>query len=170
MNIERINQAFFPIIGEIAWSVKFSHGSYFMVEFGKPHLKIREPIHKKDDSLNSTLPLLRRRRVFLRGEWSLFILDCKWKFTENKESTDQDQPTDVSEKILQLAEGQRLKSVSIDKDCNGCIFNFDMGAKLHITPFDNSDFDQWRLHCSNGEIFSLKNNGLVNLEYEKQLF
>ena len=65
---------FTPIIGQIAWQIRRGYGSCLMMEFGKPHIEIRNPIVSK--SLSSYVRVRQnaaKRRATLRGQWGLYI-------------------------------------------------------------------------------------------------
>jgi hypothetical protein len=48
--IQRPEEAFLPLIGRFAWSVRNSFGTYLTMEFGSPHLHVRDPIVASPDA------------------------------------------------------------------------------------------------------------------------
>jgi hypothetical protein len=73
--MDSLEEIFAPIIGKIAFSLKQTHGSCLFVEFGEPHLQIREPIVPRPEASEKSKISLRRRRVFVVGAWSLLVKD-----------------------------------------------------------------------------------------------
>jgi hypothetical protein len=62
------HRVFREIYGKPCWNVRPGYGSFLTLEFGKPHLDVREPAAaSKDDSLR-VQRLLARRSVFVHGE------------------------------------------------------------------------------------------------------
>src|ERR1700676_478999 len=78
-------RAFAPLIGLPAWFIQRGHGSFLTLEFGAPHLEIREPKVVRPDMDERVAALLRRRQVSLGGEWHLWIYCCHWRVLSGSE-------------------------------------------------------------------------------------
>ena len=77
-NLAVIEATFQPIYGLPCWNAKAGYGSFLTMEFGEPHLVIREP-RSRPDSSPRLQRLLARRLVTVRGEWHLWIYCCEWQ-------------------------------------------------------------------------------------------
>src|SRR5947209_15880038 len=75
--VDAVDAPFRPVYGLPCWNAKEGYGSFLTMEFGEPHLVIREPRSRPEFS-----PRLRRalarRLVTVRGEWHLWIYCCQW--------------------------------------------------------------------------------------------
>src|SRR4029077_11157532 len=72
-------KVFAGILGKPCWDVKLGQGSFLMLEFGTPHLVVREPIATRKGVSAKVRADLARRRVYARGEWHLWIAYCDWE-------------------------------------------------------------------------------------------
>src|SRR5665213_1331063 len=66
--IENPGDAFLPIVGQVAWSVRRGYGTFLTMEFGSPHLIIREPIVASSDASDRVKRNLAKRRVSIVGD------------------------------------------------------------------------------------------------------
>lgn len=168
--MESLEEIFAPVIGKIAFSLKQTHGSCFFVEFGDPHLRIREPIVLRPGASEKSKISLRRRRVFVVGTWSLLVQDCNWTLTNEQRSVCQaDAPEDM-ENVFRGVEGQYLVSASVDEATKTFTLEFDLGGNLKLwsrsdrDPDLDPDEDQWRLHCKDGSSVGYTNDGSIAVE------
>src|ERR1700735_2388995 len=76
-------KVFRELYGEPCWNVKPRYGSSFTLEFGRPHLDVREPTAANKDASKKVRRLLARRSVFVHGEWHLWIYSCAWEVLSN---------------------------------------------------------------------------------------
>src|SRR5690349_21194900 len=67
-----------PLLGQLAWHVRGGYGSFLTLEFGQPHIEIREPINPSPDHSARVQRNLLRRRAFIVGDWHLWIQYCDW--------------------------------------------------------------------------------------------
>src|SRR4051812_45142066 len=80
MRVDPIFQrTFSELYGKAAWGVKPGFGSFITLEFGRPHLEIREPISPKSAVSKKLRDVLARRQIVVRGDWHLWIYCCKWQ-------------------------------------------------------------------------------------------
>lgn len=172
--MESIGKIFSPLKGKIAFSLKQSYGSCFFVQFGEPHLRIREPIEPRSEASEKSKTSLRRRRVFVVGSWSLLVLGCNWTLTNEQNSVSQDDDVEEMENLFRGVEGQYLVSVHGDKATKSCTLEFDMGASLNLRPRNdwNPDVDpdenQWQLHFKDGSSVGYTNNGSFEFESKNE--
>ena len=70
---KQLDAVFFPVIGRLAWNVRRGEGRYLTMEFGKPHLSVREPFNLRSEASQRVQRLSRMRGAYVSGDWSLFI-------------------------------------------------------------------------------------------------
>ncbi len=151
--------------GEFVWAVHLSGGNVLRMNFGAPHLKIREPNPNVSGKSQAVIDALGRRMVIPKGIWHLFIYDGEWSVTTkyyacSRSDTD---PEKLNEPLRQL-DGQKLINVIRRNEENDWIFEFDLGGILRIYPSkesgeDWSDEHQWILFHEDGNNVSYKNDG-----------
>jgi hypothetical protein len=153
----QIHDVFKPIIGLHAWQVRQGHGSFLTLEFGKPHLRIREPKLNISSELDSVKELFRRRKVIVAGEWHLWIQYAKWKIeTENDHVSDLEEDRNVVMKVLEELDGQILLGVEVNVPEQFIMLNFDLGPKLRMFPSPHFPDDDWcSIHQISGSITSI---------------
>jgi hypothetical protein len=71
-------KVFGRLYGELCWGISPGHGSFLTLEFGKPHLGIREPAVAKQDASAAVRSRLTSRSVDVQGERRLWICCCDW--------------------------------------------------------------------------------------------
>lgn len=82
MRIDSIfEETFSSIYGKPAWRVSPGWGSFLTLEFGDPHLEVREPVAAKGNVSERVKKERARRRVFIHGDWHLWINCCDWEVT-----------------------------------------------------------------------------------------
>ena len=79
-----IRLTFEHVYGLPCWNAKSGWGSFLTMEFGLPHLEIREPSPPKPDWSLRTRRSQARRLVVVHGEWHLWIYCCEWKVHTGK--------------------------------------------------------------------------------------
>ncbi len=106
-----------------------------ILEFGEPHIRIREPIVPRAATSERVRRHLRRRHVSVVGDWHFWIQYCDWKISVSDGSCDSEnfdwrQP----DECLRDLDGQRLLSVSGGSLANSWKFEFDLGGALELWP------------------------------------
>lgn len=66
-----------PLIGLLCWIPRQGHGTGITIEFGEPHLSVQEPMTAVGPATDRVRKVLSRRRVFIVGDWHLWIRDAK---------------------------------------------------------------------------------------------
>src|SRR5436305_1318277 len=78
-----LRRAFVPLIGLPAWFVHQGYGSFLTLEFGAPHLRVREPRAARGNVSEKVKKLFLKRRVSVKGEWHLWIYCCQWRVSDD---------------------------------------------------------------------------------------
>ena len=155
MQIERIVRRLY---GKPCWGVNPGVGPSLTLEFGKPSLKIREPIVPSKSVSAGVRERLARRGVQVHGEWHLWIYCCDWEvFCGSKRIGD----NSTKSKIRAAAEflnGQKLTRFSISPRKFNCVFEFDLGASLKTRPYDKGA-EQWLLYGPSHKVLILRADG-----------
>jgi hypothetical protein len=160
-----IKTLFKPLIGEIAWLVRRGHGSFLTLEFGAPHLVVREPIVARRSASARVKRLLARRGVHVTGDWHLWVQYGEWTLTtaggtlasHHRAGTYRDQ-------CLDDLDGQRLISVTSGRARYSCTFRFDLGGALEVRPSREIPDEQWALYAWTGKITAYGSDGTLVTE------
>jgi len=163
--METVINPFNPLIGLLAWQVRRGHGSFLTMEFGRPHLSVTEPIIARPDSDERVRRHLKRRRVFVSGDWHFWVQYGDWKLvTADGLLGSNDPPGSPLDECLGGLDGQRLLSVDVEKVTNSWVLNFDLGGLLKIWPSTETIEDLWALYIWNGDIISCQSDGELIIE------
>jgi hypothetical protein len=133
---------FKEIYGKPCWLVKRGHGSFLTFEFGDPHLEIREPEVPKENVTGSLRQLMRSRKVFIHGDWHLWIYCCAWKVFRGKELVGDSSAKVAIRHAANFLDGQKLVGFSLRPYRVQCAFEFDLGGRLETRPYDRQS-EQW---------------------------
>jgi hypothetical protein len=152
LNVSQAVETLLPIIGEYVWFVRCVDDRVLRLEFGAPHLIVREPMHTA-----STYPIVvellsNRRLVIPTGKWSLFVGDGLWSVETLNHRCDRLTP-DKSEidKCLNQLEGQKLLSVECMPPTYDWVFKFDLLGTLAIKFHRDLESDtQWTMFFEAG--------------------
>jgi len=156
MQIAPIFQKVFrQIYGKPCWNVKPGYGSFFTLEFGKPHLDIREPSVASKDDPRRVRKLLARRDVFVHGEWHLRIHSCAWEVLSNGRHIGNGSTKVSMRHSADLLSGQKLIQFSFSPKKVLCVFEFDLGGTLTTVPYDRKG-EQWVLHTPEHRVLTLR--------------
>ena len=162
---QRLDDAFRPLIGQFVWSVRRGHGTFLTMEFGAPHLTVREPIAASPGASPKVKKNLSRRRVTVVGDWHLWIKHAEWEIhTASFSMRSQDAEFAATDDALNERDGQTLRSASAWTVLNACVLEFDLGAYLQIWPSQHVDDDQWSIHEARGRIVSCRTGGSIIVE------
>ena len=157
--MKTITKAFRKLYGKPCWGTGW-HPSP-KLNFGKPHLEIREPRSLPPRSSISSRKLLSRRKVTVQGEWRLLIWYCHWKiFSKSKLlATDSSSDKKIEVAVHSLC-GERLTKVHIDSNGRSTMFVFDLGGVVETRGIGKSD--QWLLYEPSGYVLVLRGDGLYH--------
>lgn len=163
--IEQVRQLWRPLIGRIAWGVERGHGSVFHMEFGEPHLVVREPVTPKHATSARSQRVLRRRRAHVEGDWSFWIKYGDWVLRTRDGALDSSvSPGSPADECLLDIEGQKLLFIEAGEKPNSCVLTFDLDAVLEIWPSAEIQDDLWTLHARKGRIASFRHDGSLAFE------
>jgi hypothetical protein len=140
--LDLIKQSFGPLADLPSWNARRIHGSIFHMEFGDPHLKVREPTARR-----------KHRSVFVCGQWTLCIYLCDWIIRDDQKLLAHSESDNIEiEKAIAFLEGQKIIDVAKHIQKSKWRFTFDLGGRLTTSPneeYDETD-DQWTLHEPDG--------------------
>jgi hypothetical protein len=133
---------FGKIYGQPCWRVSPGHGSFLTLEFGEPHLEVSEPEPANPKYSAKMNRSLASRRVFIHGDWHLWIYCCDWKVTDRGKFVGKNTSPASYERAAGFLDGQKLLRVEIlARPCRS-VFEFDLGARLETRPYDRHS-EQW---------------------------
>jgi hypothetical protein len=156
-------EVFQPFVGQMAWLLQRGIGSFLTLEFGNPHLLIGEPKVPRRSRPAPVKRDLRRRKVYVTGDWHFWI-QCEWRIsTQTGTLTSDHRPGIRWDECLQDLNGQTLLSVTKAKRRHSLRFKFDLGGELEMWPTPGLDDLHWSLHGWNGEIVGFRKT----LTYQK---
>jgi hypothetical protein len=148
-------KVFREIYGKSCWNVKPGYGSFFTLEFGKPHLEVCEPTVANKAVPRKVRRLLARRNVFVHGEWHLRIDSCAWEVLSNGRHVGNGTTKLSMRRAADLLNGQKLIQFSLFPKELQCVFEFDLGATLRTVPYDRKGA-QWVLHTPDQKALTLR--------------
>jgi hypothetical protein len=136
-DMKKIEDIFSSLMGQLVWSVRRGYAGYLAMEFGKPHLQVRNPKISHSDSAR-VREILAQRRVFLCGQWSLFIKSGKWAvFFKDRIIVNDDDFSEDMRKALDYIDGQKLIKFDFDEDRKTLNLEFDLGGRVEIDSEDD---------------------------------
>lgn len=151
-------RAFRKVYGKPCWGVRQGYGSFLTLEFGKPHLVIREPFVASRTASKGVREALVHRDAHARGEWHLWIYCCDWEVRSKGRRVGDSITSAKIQKAAAVLNGQKLVRFSIQPRTLHCQFDFDLGASLKTRPFD-SESEQWLLYEPSHRILALRADG-----------
>jgi hypothetical protein len=155
--METIAAVFKNLHGIPSWNVHRGYGTFLTMEFGKPHLEIREPIESKASS-KRVRDHFARRMVTVRGDWHLWIYCCRWKVFEESRLVGDCTSNRRIDRAAHLLDGQALVNVESTSRGTRWVFTFDLGARLETRPY-NRISEQWLLYEPKGKCLCVSANG-----------
>jgi hypothetical protein len=149
------HKVFRELYGEPCWNVKPGYGSFLTLEFGKPHLEVREPSVASKDASGKVRRLLARRSIFVHGEWHLRIASCAWEVLSNGKHVGNGSTKPSMRRAADLLDGQKLTRFSFLPEKAWSVFEFDLGATLRTVPYDRKS-ELWVLHTPTQKALTLR--------------
>jgi hypothetical protein len=150
---------FTPLISQLSWGINRGHGSALRVEFGKPHLQVRNPIQARPSSEDRVKEHLASRRIFPSGQWHFLILDSEWKVSAFGKTCHCNDPKPKVDEALEHLNGQRLVSIEIEPDGKWFVLAFDLGGTLRVSLFPQDEGTCWSLSDADKGIITTFENG-----------
>jgi hypothetical protein len=158
--MERIEALFAPLVGQLVWQVRRGIGSFLTLEFGMPHLSIREPIAPRASRSPKVRRNLMRRGVYVTGDWHLWVQYGDWVLSTFAGAlTSEDPAGSPSDECIRDLDGQRFLSVESGDTKGSFAFRFDLGGVLEIRPSAEISDNQWSLYIWERDIVSCSSAG-----------
>lgn len=161
MNLER---HFRPLYRLPCWGVHWEPQLNLSLNFGAPHLEVREPMKSTARSPRARLRFA-HRRVTVRGRWWLWLFWSRW--TLWVQGLDPVRSTGSAKRIaesLKLLEGQRLTSAAIAAADGRTRFEFDLGAVLDVRELGRSSGSEiWSFYKPDHRVLSVRGDGTYSL-------
>lgn len=152
-----IETVFAPLIGQPAWLVHRGVGSFLLLNFGQPKLHIREAV------AGSQIPVLKRRRVFVEGDWLLWLYLCAWRVFDADRPVARSESDDAAiDAAVSLLDGQALTG-AMSVGPGRFSFTFDQGATIETWPLAADD-EQWTLYRPDETVVSADGRGILSIE------
>ncbi len=154
-----ITTAFSPVIGLPCWGAVRVHGSIVSLEFGIPHLIVREP------RVSTAASVQVRQRAAERlvkpvGEWNLTVFACHWHIVlTGDELANDDSSHEQIEAATRRLNGQKMTMVALDAVARKTAFTFDLGATLTTWPYEADDDEQWSLYQPGRRVLTYRADG-----------
>jgi hypothetical protein len=151
--MSQIKRSFARLLGLPCWGVSRGFGSFLTLEFGAPHLVVREPIRPTAEASARVKRLLARRSVRARGRWHFWVYCCEWRVVaRGRVVGDWTTPRRIDRAAREL-NGQKLQNVTVGPRGARTHFVFDLGAELETKPYDRSS-EQWLLYEPDGRVLT----------------
>lgn len=153
--MRQFQRSFSRLAGQTCWGVKRGHGSFLTLEFGLPHLRVREPRAVVGASA-PVARLLSRRSVTVRGDWHLWLYCCAWAvFDKSHDLVGDTSSKQKIDRAARFLDGQRLVSATLTPRKLRTNLRFDLGARLVTEPYDRVS-EQWYLYEPEGKVLALR--------------
>jgi hypothetical protein len=154
------DRIFGPMCGLPSWRVEQGHGSFMTLEFGEPHVEVREVASRPFRYANGEQTRFRRRSADVNGEWHLWIYMCGWSISvEDQQLAHSESDRVTIARALAVLNGQALTRYEAVADDNPRRrFAFDLGCNLEIWPFENDEpagAELWTLYEPTGSTVSM---------------
>ncbi len=149
-----VGSVFAEIIGKPCWLVQRGHAGFLTLEFGEPHLDVREPMPSSR--------LLKRRGISVRGDWHLWIYACNWRVLDAGQPIGRSEGSnDEIDSCARLLNGQKLLRVTVAPTTGASRFDFEGELVLATSRMDQDDLscENWMLATPTGDWFSYRADG-----------
>lgn len=155
--VHSVASVFAPLIGQYAWGSRQGVGSFLTIEFGQPHLFVREALP------SASTARLRKRGVQSVGQWHLWVLYCSWSVMAPHVqvcSPDWEDKARVEEALFMI-DGQKLLGVRHDTESRVTNVEFEGEVELSLGPLPDAADDQWRIYEFQGRVLSFTKQGEI---------
>jgi hypothetical protein len=158
----KADSPFAPLIGALTWHVRRGVGTFLTMEFGAPHLSVREPIEPRHTTSPKGIRRLKQRVVHIVGDWHLWIQHADWRLTtaHAKLTSDDEIGTPLDDALADL-DGQKLLSAEVAAERNRWTLTFDLGGSLEIWPANYEAEELWGLYRQDRRIIICRQDGTM---------
>ena len=151
-------QVFGRIYGKPCWGAKIGYGSFLTLEFGNPHLEVRPPISTRITFPAKVRQNLAHRRVYVHGQWHLWIYCCDWEVLANGKHIGDSSTKRSAQRAAAFLDGLKLIKCVISPKTGRTLFKFEAGTSLRTRPFD-ADSEQWLLYEPSKKVLVVRAGG-----------
>jgi hypothetical protein len=151
-------RVFERLLGKPCWDVKPGQGSFLTLEFGKPHLEVREPIAVGKGVSERVGKHLARRRVYVHGAWHLWIYSCDWEVNCKGKRVGDSSTKLSARRAADFVNGRKLIRFSILQRKVQSTFVFEHGVTLKTFPYDKRG-EQWLIFDPSCKVLVLRADG-----------
>jgi len=150
-----VSEVLQPVLGRTSWLVKRGYGSFITMEYGEPHVDVREP-RLRPPRIEGAPAQTLQRSAFVHGEWHLWIYCCEWSLLLEDTQLAHSESDDITmQRALRVLNGQVLQAVDIEPDDGRTRFTFDLGCSLLTCPappgiYASEPAGQWMLYSRSG--------------------
>ncbi len=158
---EKIDEMLELLVGQFVWSVRSGVDTFLTMEFGEPHRVVYEPGQASEDASAIVRNVLGRRRISMKGDFTLFVRDSQWSISTKDAAVDweSDQAL-VREMISGHLDAQKV--VTAVRRADETALEFDLGTRLRLGrsmyPTDMTSV-LWTIKRWGGSGFGLLNSG-----------
>lgn len=154
-----VERVFRPVFGRPCWQVQQGYGSFLTLEFGQPHLKVRNPEAPQPGDSPKIRRMKERRIARVYGDWHLWIYCCDWKIVQDgKEAAHSESAGARIRRAARDLDGQMLQQVVVIPRDGKTQFRFDLGGTLYTWPTDRKQ-EQWLLYEPSGQVLTMRGDG-----------
>jgi len=154
--VRRIRTSLGRLYGLPCWGVKRGYGSFLTLEFGRPHVHVREPYQSTAKS-RRVREAAAGRLVTVHGDWHLWIYCCDWRVFHGSRLVGDSDSNRRADRAARYLNGQKLVKAQVVPRGMRTSFEFDLGGRLETKPFDRTR-EQWLLYEPNGNVLIIRAN------------
>ena len=166
-----VSEVLQPVLGRTSWLVKRGYGSFITMEYGEPHVDVREPRLwplRIEGAPAKTL----QRSAFVHGERHLWIYCCEWSLLlEDIQLAHSESDNITMSRALRVLNGQVLQAVDIEPADGRTRFTFDLGCSLLTYPappgsYTSEPAEQWMLYSRSGPdpaVLTIRGDGTYSI-------
>jgi hypothetical protein len=147
------------------WGLHFDKQLNLSFNFGKPSLRVREPLKTRSKSPRVQL-LASTRNVTVKGKWWLWLYCCRWRLSRHGEllATDSSSSGRI-DSALRILGGQKLSGVKVKHESGATHFAFDLGCELDCRRYATTPHAElWCLHFPTGKVLAVHGDGSYSYE------
>ena len=156
-----IERSFREAYGQYCWGVTWDRQTDLWLQFGAPHLDVREPLQAAGGTPR-VRRLFRYRRVSARGAWAFAVLAAHWRLElpDGPPVTGATRSARARTQALACLSGQRLVAAAVDPGTAATRLDFDLGAALHVRRAAPDEPDEmWLLYRPSGYVLAVRGSG-----------
>lgn len=160
-----VEEQFAPLLGLPCWDLHWDSQTGLRLNFGEPHLEVRDPIAGTAPGQPGHPASLTYRNVLVRGEW-VFWISGLWKLSlvDLPPTTGSSSRRRIQMGLARL-EGQRLTGCEVNPHTGMTSMTFDLGGRLHVRRTSRqSEYGIWSLHMPGDHYLSVRGDGRYSLE------